>query len=257
MPDLETIDVQVCDFVAIVKLSRPPVNALSWTLRDECTRLFSELGERSDVRAVILTGAGSTFCAGADLKERPNSAEPGAYPIHNRHVRETFNSVLECSKPVIAAINGAAIGAGMVLASCCDILVAANTAWMSMPEVAVGLAGGARHVLRHFGQSDARLVMFTGRRITAPELLRMGVISASVPAGELLSTAQQIAAEIAANSPLAVRAMKSSFLLTEEMPLHSGYRYEQSRSTELAKGEEHAEARSAFAEKRPARFNSE
>jgi enoyl-CoA hydratase len=224
-------------------------------LRNECTRLFSVLSERPDVRAIVLTGAGKFFSAGADLKERPDSADPGAYPIHNRHVRETFNSILECTKPVIAAINGPAIGAGLVVASCCDILLASDDAWVSMPEVSVGLAGGARHMLRHFGQSDVRLLMFTGRRIPAPELYRMGVISACVPSADLLPLAKTLAAEIALNSPSAVRAMKASFLLTEEMPLHSGYRYEQTRSTELSKGEEHAEARRAFSEKRPPRFD--
>jgi enoyl-CoA hydratase len=257
MRSFNTLETRISDFIAVVKLSRPPVNALNRELREECTRVFSELGERADVRAVILTGAGTNFSAGADLKERPNTDEPGAYAIHNRHVRETFNAILECTKPVIAAINGPAIGAGWVLASCCDILMAADTAWISMPEVAVGLAGGARHVLRHFGQSDARLLMFTGRRINAAELLRMGVVSASVPAQGLAASAHEVAAQIAANSPLAVRAMKSSFLLTEEMSLHSGYRYEQSRSTELAKGPEHAEAKAAFAEKRPARYTNE
>lgn len=257
MRSFNTLEIRISDFIAVVTLSRPPVNALNRELREECTRVFSELGERPDVRAVILTGAGTSFCAGADLKERPDTAEPGAYAIHNRHVRETFNTILECTKPVIAAINGAAIGAGWVLASCCDILLAADTAWISMPEVAVGLAGGARHVLRHFGQSDARLLMFTGRRIQAAELLRMGVISASVPAPELAAAAHRVAAEIAAHSPLAVRAMKRSFLLTEELPLHSGYRYEQSQTSELAKGAEHAEAKAAFAEKRPARYPDE
>ena len=134
------------------------------------------------MRAVVLTGEGKIFSAGADLKERPGlSEEAGAYPRHNRLVREGFNAVMECEKPIIAAINGAAIGAGCVLALCCDILIAAEGAFLAMTEVDVGLAGGVSHVRRFFRESDARLLIYTARRMHGPELYRMGVISACVP----------------------------------------------------------------------------
>ena len=161
---------------------------------------------------------------------------------------------MECEKPVVAAINGAAIGAGCVLALCCDILVASEDAFLSMTEVDVGLAGGVRHVLRHFGQSDARLMVYTARRITGPELHRMNVASVCVPGSELMGTALGIAREIAAKAPLAVRAAKRSFTLTEELPLHEGYRYEQSQTVALAGTEDTQEAQRAFAEKRAPAF---
>lgn len=247
----ECLTLDVADFVATVTLARPPVNAQNRRFREEIIAVFDALNDRTDVRAVVLTGAGKTFSAGADLKERPGLSEDvGAYPRHNRIVRESFNAVMECEKPVIAAINGAAIGAGCVLALCCDILVAAENAYLAMTEVDVGLAGGVSHVRRFFGESDARLLIYTARRISGAELYRMGVVSACVPADALLATAQGIAAEIASKSPLAVRAAKRSFNVTEELPLRDGYRFEQSQTIALASSEDTKEAQRAFVEKR-------
>lgn len=251
LTDLECFSVAVADHIATVTMRRPPVNAQNRQFRDEIIRIFDTMHDTPEVRAIILTGEGRTFSAGADLKERPGlSGEAGAYPRHNRLVRAAFDCVMECEKPVIAAINGAAIGAGCVLALSADILVAGEGAFLSMTEVDVGLAGGVRHVLRHFSQSDARLMIMTARRITGPELLRMNVVSACVPDAELLATATGIAREIAAKVPLAVRAAKRSFILTEDLPLHEGYRYEQSQTVALSTTEDTREAQRAFAEKR-------
>jgi enoyl-CoA hydratase len=253
----ECFKVEVADHVATVTLARPPVNAQNRRFREEITAIFDMLSDRTDVRAVVLTGDGKTFSAGADLKERPGLSEGiGAYPRHNRIVRESFNAVMECEKPVIAAINGAAIGAGCVLALCCDILIASEAAYFAMAEVDVGLAGGVSHVRRFFRESDARLLIYTARRITGLELYRMGVVSACVPADALLKTARGIAQEIAAKSPLAVRAAKRSFNVTEDMPLRDGYRFEQSQTVALASSKETKEAQRAFAEKRKPSFKS-
>jgi enoyl-CoA hydratase len=247
----ECLKVEVADFVATVRLARPPVNAQNRRLREEIIALFDALSDRADVRAVVLTGEGKTFSAGADLKERPGlSEEIGAYPRHNRIVRESFNAVMECEKPVIAAINGPAIGAGCVLALCCDILLASENAYLAMTEVDVGLAGGVSHVRRFFRESDARLLIYTARRMYGPDLYRMGVVSACVSADALLDAAQAIARDIAAKSPLAVRAAKRSFNVTESMALRDAYRFEQSQTVALASSEDTKEAQRAFAEKR-------
>jgi enoyl-CoA hydratase len=119
-----------------------------------------------------------------------------------------------------------------------------------MTEVDVGLAGGVSHVRRFFRESDARLMIYTARRIAGPELLRMGVVSACVAADQLLPTAHGIAAEIAAKSPSAVRAAKRSFNVTEDLPLRDAYRFEQSQTVALAASDETKEAQRAFAEKR-------
>ena len=248
---LERFRVELEAHVATVIITAPPVNAQDRRFREEIVRVFDVLHDTAEVRAVVLTGEGRAFSAGADLRERPNLAEePGGYPRHNRLVRASFDAVMECSKPVIAAVNGAAIGAGCVLALSCDILVVAEEAFLSMTEVDMGLAGGVRHVLRFFGQSDARMMIYTARRISGPELLRMNAASICVPRARLLEEATAVAREIAGKVPLAVQAAKRSFTLTEEMPLRDGYRYEQSQTVALARTEDTREAQRAFAEKR-------
>ena len=248
---LERFRVELEAHVATVTITAPPVNAQDRRFREEIVRVFDVLHDTAEVRAVVLTGEGRAFSAGADLRERPNLAEePGGYPRHNRLVRASFDAVMECSKPVIAAVNGAAIGAGCVLALSCDILVVAEEAFLSMTEVDMGLAGGVRHVLRFFGQSDARMMIYTARRISGPELLRMNAASICVPRARLLEEATAVAREIAGKVPLAVQAAKRSFTLTEEMPLRDGYRYEQSQTVALARTEDTREAQRAFAEKR-------
>ncbi len=251
LDDLQCFTLTIADNIATVTINRPPVNAQNGRFREEIIRIFDMLHDTPEVLAVVLTGAGRVFSAGADLKERPGlSGEPGAYPRHNRLVRAGFGCVMECEKPVICAINGAAIGAGCALALSADILIAGESAFLSMTEVDVGLAGGVKHVMRHFGQSDARLMIMTARRITGPELLRMNVVSACVPDAALLETAMGIAREIAGKVPLAVRAAKRSFNLVEDLPLHEGYRYEQSQTVALSTSEDTKEAQRAFAEKR-------
>jgi enoyl-CoA hydratase len=246
----ETLRLEVAEFVATVTLDRPPVNAMNRAMREEIVAVFDELHDREDVRAVVLTGAGKAFCAGADLKERSSIGGPGGYPAHNRLTRAVFDGLMECRKPVIAAVNGLGIGAGCVLALSTDIVTVAEDAYLAMTEVDVGLAGGVRHVMRHFSQSDARLMIFTARRITGPELLRMNAASLCLPRDELLPAAQGIAREIAGKAPLAVQAAKRSFQVTENLTIHDGYRFEQSQTVALAATEDTQEAWRAFAEKR-------
>ena len=250
LEDLTLFRIDVADGVATVIIDRPPVNAQNGIFREEVMRVFDVLHEAPDVRAIVLTGAGRTFSAGADLKDRPDASKPGAFPRHSRAVRGGFDCVMECAKPVIAAVNGAAIGAGCVLALVCDIILVAEDAFMAMTEVDVGLAGGVKHVLRHFGQSDARMFLMTARRLYGPDLLRMNVASGCYPKDELLPAAQAMAREIAGKVPLAVEAAKRAFTLNEYMPLHEGYRYEQTQTALLAKTEDTKEALAAFAEKR-------
>jgi len=251
LEQLERLRVDVNDHVATVTMAAPPVNAQDRLFREELVSTFDILGLDDQIRAIILTGDGKTFCAGADLKERPGIlAEQGGYSRHNRLVRASFDCVMECSKPVIAAVNGPAIGAGCVLALLCDILLVSENAFFAMAEVDYGLAGGVRHILRSFSPSDARLMIYTARRISGPELYRMNVASACVPSDGLLNEAHSIAEAIASKAPLAVAAAKRSFGLTEEMPLRDGYRFEQSQTAALADSEDTKEALAAFREKR-------
>lgn len=249
--DLETLTFEVEDGIAVVTFNRPPVNAQNKKLREEIVWVFDSISGRDDIRVAILTGSGSVFSAGADIKERASLVnEPGDYIRHNRITRESFFVMTDCAKPVIAAINGAAIGAGYAVAASCDILIASENAWVQMPELDRGLAGGAKFLAQHFSRSMSRLLFFTGRKIDANELYRLGVIDMLTSAEDLMPEAMKIAREIAAKSPLAIAKAKASFNTAESMPHRDGYRYEQTVTYELSKSEDALEARTAFLEKR-------
>ena len=253
LDNLQRLRINLEGHVATITLNAPPVNAQDRLLRDELIRAFDVLGTEVMVRAIVLTGEGRAFSAGADLSERASiEAEPGGYARHNRTVRTLFDVVMECPKPVIAAVNGAAVAAGCILALVCDILIVAEEAFFSMTEVDFGLAGGVRHVLRSFSPSDARLMIFTARRISGRELHRMNVASICVPRDQVVAEALKVAEEIAGKVPPAIVAAKRSFTLTEEMALRDGYRYEQSQTAALAATKDTQEALAAFGKKPPA-----
>jgi enoyl-CoA hydratase len=244
------VRLDVSDGVAVVTLDRPPVNALSREMRRRIVATFDEISARDDIRCAILTGNGKVFCAGADLKDRPDPETPGDFLEHNRITRETGNSIRECAKPVIAAVNGAALGAGLGLMAACDILYASEEATFGMPEINVGLAGGASMLRTLFGRSTARRMFFTGQRLTARELLDRNVLEDVLPAAELLPATVQLAKEIASKAPLAIIYAKRASNMVELMPQRDAYRFEQEFTMALAKTEDAREARMAFLEKR-------
>ena len=151
---------------------------------------------------------------------------------------------------MIGAINGAALGAGLAIVASCDILVAASTASVGLPEINVGLLGGGRHGMRLFSHSRLRRMMLTGMRVNGDELYRLGIVEASVPVEQLLDTALDLAREIASKSPLSVKLAKQTLNAIEEMSLRDGYRYEQDMTAAIAKTEDAKEARLAFLEER-------
>ncbi|OFV89997.1 MAG: enoyl-CoA hydratase [Acidobacteria bacterium RBG_16_68_9] len=253
--ELKNVELTIADFVATVVMNRPPVNAQNAALRQELTWVFDTIGDRDDVRVAILTGIGDVFSAGADVKERPGLVkEPGDYSRHNRITRECFFSIKECPKPVIAAVNGPAAGAGLALVVFCDIMLASENAWLSMPEIDVGLSGGARMLQEIFPKSKARRMFFTGCRVSAQELYRLGVIEACVPRARLMDEAMAIAREIASKSPLTMRYAKETANAVEDRSLRDAYRYEQNVTVALSKTEDAREAQAAFIEKRPPVF---
>jgi len=246
-----TLTLEIAERIATVTLNRPPVNAQNAEMRGEIIQLFDMLSDRDDVACIVLTGSGKTFSAGADIRERPNlGATPGAYGRHNRLVRECHYSIVECSKPVIAAINGPAMGAGLGLIMASDIWVASDNAFVSMPEINVGLAGGITFVRQFFGHSRTRRMFYTGMKVTAQEMYRLGMVEACVPAEQLLPYAMAIAREMASKSPIALRLAKEAARMTEVMPVRDAYRYEQGNTVALSKTEDAKEAQRAFLEKR-------
>jgi enoyl-CoA hydratase len=249
--ETETVKCRIADYIAVVTMDRPPVNAQNAQMNSDMALVFDTLSDRDDVRVAVLTGAGKCFSAGADIKDRAGKERaPGEAWQHNRRVREAFQAIVECQKPVIGAINGPALGAGLAVAASCDILVAAEEATLGLPEIGVGLLGGGRHAMRLFGHSRTRRMLFTGLRVDGKELYRLGVVEACVPGAQLMESAMGIAREIASKSPVAMRLAKHSLNTIAEMSLRDGYRFEQNMTVELGKTEDSKEAMRAFVEKR-------
>lgn len=251
MDDLTQLEVVIADHVATLTLNAPPVNALTRTLNDELTLALDRISELDEVRAVVLTGKGKVFCAGADLKGRAETIKgPGDMQAHSRRTRECFHAIRECAKPVIVAINGAALGSGVAMVASSDIIVASEKATLGLPEIDVGLMGGARHAMRLFGHSRLRRMALTGMRVDAAELLRLGIAEACTAPDDLMPVALEIARSIASKSPLATRMCKHTLNLIEDMSLRDGYRYEQDMTAAIGKTEDAKEAQAAFREKR-------
>jgi enoyl-CoA hydratase/carnithine racemase len=253
--DTETVKCRIADHIAVVTMDRPPVNAQNAQMNTDMALVFDRISDDDDVRVAILTGAGKCFSAGADIKDRAGKERaPGDAWQHNRRVREAFHAIVECQKPVIGAINGPALGAGLAVAASCDILLAAEEASLGLPEINVGLLGGGRHAMRLFGHSRTRRMLFTGLRVSGPELYRLGAVETCVPGTALMDAAMEIAAEIASKSPIAMRLAKHSLNTIEEMSLRDGYRFEQNMTVELGKTDDSREAMRAFVEKRKPKF---
>jgi enoyl-CoA hydratase len=256
----EYLDVDVTDLVATVTLRRPPVNALSAPMMREIARTFTGLGRSTSAVVAILTACGDrVFCGGADIREsdrRYNRREllpdesvadlvdPGEV------VRECLFSISGGGLPVIAAVNGAAVGAGVALVASCDVVVASSDATFGLPEIDVGVLGGGRHLQRLVGGFKAREMLFTGRRISASEMSQHGSISQVVAPGELAAAARSLALEMAGKSPLALRMAKQAMNRVEHLPLEEGYRLEQDYTARISRFDDAREARTAWLEKR-------
>lgn len=247
--------VEIADFVATVTMSNPPVNAQTDLTQEELIFAMDCLSDRDDVRVVVLTGEGRAFCAGVDIKARAGKVwAEGTRRRNQRSARESYHAVRECTKPVIGAINGAALGAGLAIVASCDILIASENAMVGLPEVTVGLMGGCRHAMQLFGRSNVRRMMMTGDRVDGAELYRRGVVEACVAPDELLPFAQAMARRIAAYSPLATQLAKQSLNTIEQLSLRDGYRYEQEMTIQLGRSDDTREAMAAFRDKRPPVF---
>jgi enoyl-CoA hydratase len=243
------IDLDITDKVALVTLNRPPVNALTLALYGELADLFSEIGNR-DIGCVVLIGAGSkAFCAGLDLKEFL-AAAVAEDPARAAIVRRMFAKVRHCALPVIAAVNGPALGAGCVLASVCDIRLAATRATFGMPEINVGRCGGTAHMGRHIPQGMLRKMFFTGDPVSAEEMYRIGFVQEVLDDAALMPRAMELAARIAGKAPLGLRRGKQALNQIEDLPVDEGYVIEQMHSTILMTTQDAREATRAIVEKR-------
>ena len=242
------------DGVAEITLNRPEaMNSVSTAMADELTRACTEIAAEPGVRVVVFSAAGErAFCAGADLKERAGMTD--ADILRQRHAfRATFGAVLALPQPAVAAVHGFALGGGCELALSCDLVVADATAVFGLPEVTVGLVpggGGTQLALRRLGPGRAADLVLTGRKIGVDEAERLGLVDRRVPAGQDGPAALELAAQIAANSPVAVRAAKRAIRHGWGVSLEAGLDVEDAAWRTAALSADRREGIAAFVEKR-------
>lgn len=239
--------------LAVVRLARPPVNAVNQEMYREITSLFEWLGAREDLSAVVLTGEGKHFCGGNDLEEF-KSLSPANSPTRMREVREAFWAIHDCPVPVVAAVHGVAVGTGLAIVASCDFAIAGAGAKLGVTEISVGVMGAAKHLARLVPQPMVRAMFFTGEPVAVEEIQRVGGLIEVVPADRLLDAALDWAQSITRHSPLAIRFAKRALNRIEWMELKSGYEYEQGLTGELSGSEDAKEALAAFFEHRQAQY---
>ncbi|KRC59748.1 MULTISPECIES: crotonase/enoyl-CoA hydratase family protein [unclassified Nocardioides] len=246
----DAVLLEVDDGIATITLNRPEVrNAIDLPTALAIAEALDEVDERGDVAVAILTGAGTTFCAGMDLKAFAATKER---PIHER--RGAFGIVRRpCDKPLIAAIEGNALGGGLEIALACDLVVATESSRLGLPEVKRGLvaaAGGVLRLPRRIPQAVALELIMTGEPLTAGQAKEWGLVNRVAPDGEALVVARELAAAINANAPLAVRAAKRIVVESADWTLDEGFDRQAAHTDPVRSSADAAEGARAFVEKR-------
>ncbi|QVQ28220.1 enoyl-CoA hydratase/isomerase family protein [Achromobacter deleyi] len=254
-----SLQLAVDDGVATLTLSRPEaMNAIDPETRAELRGAWARIAADDSIRAVILTGSGDkAFCTGSDLKKTMPPKESFAELTFGRSQSDHILAGMDIAQPIICAINGHAIGGGLELALACDIRIAAENASFGLSEVRLGSipgGGGTQRLPRTIGASSAMLLLLTGDRVDAQEALRLGLVSQVTAPQDLIKTATGIARRIAANAPLAVRAVKRLVREGMDMPLEGAIGLERYAFGLLRDTEDRIEGRRAFQEKRAPDF---
>jgi len=244
--------------VAVVTINRPKVlNALDSTTVDELRRAMLDLKGDNGVRAIVLTGAGEkSFVAGADINELAVQTPTGGreHALAGQHV---FDVIENLGKPVIAAINGFALGGGCELAMACTLRIAADSARLGQPEINLGLMpgyAGTQRLPRLVGKGKAMEMILTGAPIGADEAMRIGLVNRVVPAASLMTEARAWAAQLAAGAPIAMRYIINAVNKGVEMPFAEACQYEATLFGLVASTDDMREGTKAFLEKRKAVF---
>jgi len=250
--------IEIADGTAIVTINRPAaLNALTVEVLEELAAAFAELAQDASVACVILTGSGAkAFVAGADIAamQSLDAVSAGSFA---RLGHEVLNAIENFPKPVVAAVNGFALGGGCELAMACDIRIAAENARFGQPEVNLGVIpgfGGTLRLTRLVGKGRAKELIFTGDMINAQEAYRIGLANKVVAAEELLATAREMATKIASKAPIAVRFAKEAIDNGLEMDLDRAGRFESNLFGICFATVDQKEGMQAFLEKRPAKF---
>jgi enoyl-CoA hydratase len=243
------------DGVAVVTIDRPERrNALNLEVKSRIAEMVSELVADDTVRVIVLTGSGDYFVAGTDIAEMATMTPAQHVTLGTDHV---FNVMRRCPKPLIAALEGYALGGGCELALTCDMIIAGRSTKLGQPEIRVGImpgAGGTQHLLRTIGKYRASKIVLTGEPVAAPDALAMGLLSEMVEDGRALSRALELAKTIAAMPPLAVRAIKEVLQKGADAPLETALALERKAFVTLFGSIDQKEGMNAFLEKRKPKF---
>ncbi|TRY24891.1 enoyl-CoA hydratase [Brevibacillus sp. LEMMJ03] len=247
--------------VGVLTLNRPEVyNCLNLETLFTLRRLIAEIDADREIRAVIVTGAGEkAFCSGADLKERRTMTDLQVQ-LYIRTIRDTFSELERLPKPVIAAINGVALGGGTELALACDLRVISESAQMGLTETSLGIipgAGGTQRLPRLIGKGKAKELIFTARRVHAEEALAIGLVNRTAPPDQVMASALALAEEMAANAPLALAQAKFAIDYGMEADLATGLAMESSAYQVLIPTRDRLEGLEAFREKRKPVYRGE
>lgn len=243
------------DDIVVLKINRPEVrNALNIAVRMSLSAAAAQYAADAAIRCLVITGNEQAFVAGADIKEM---AEAGPVEVMARNVQKYWRTITDCPKPVIAAVEGFALGGGLELALCADIIVAGEGAKLGLPEVKLGIlpgGGGTQRLARLIGSKRALLLMLTGKIFGAPEALSMGVISEMAPTGKALERALEIAREIAAMPPISVQQIKEIVHAGLNAPLETALMMERKAFQLQFATRDQKEGMKAFLEKRKPTF---
>lgn len=241
--------------VALIRINRPEArNALNLEVRRLIAQHLTAYGEDKSVRCVILTGNEKSFAAGADIKEMANA---GSIEMLQRGIHKLWRATASCPKPVIAAVNGFALGGGCEIAMCCDIIIAGESARFGQPEVKIGIipgGGGTQRLPRAVGKYKAMRYLLTGDLFSAKEAYDMGLVSEVVPDAEVEKRAIAMAQQIAELPPLAIELTKDAVLRGMDSALEPGLALEAKSIQVLFSSEDQKEGMAAFIEKRKPNF---
>ncbi len=256
-----SILLQADEQLAILTINRPEVfNCLNLSALKDLRQAIQELSLSQEIRAVIVTGAGEkAFCSGADLKERKGMT-PVQVQEYIMMIRDTFTALERLNKPVIAAVNGLALGGGTELALACDIRILAEKSKMGLTETSLGIipgAGGTQRLTRLVGKGKAKELIFTARKVEAEEALEIGLANRIVKDNEVLEAAKEMARLIAANAPMALAQAKYAIDYGAEVDLATGLAIESNAYQVLIPTKDRLEGLQAFADKRKPIYTGE
>jgi enoyl-CoA hydratase/carnithine racemase len=258
MDAYKTIKLEKRQGIGYLTLNRPEVrNAINQEMIDETLDALCRIEKDAEIRVLIVTGAGKAFQAGADIAELKQMKPLDILRWNEGIVR--INAGLEkLPQPVIAAVNGAAMGGGLELALACTFRIVAESAKLGLPEVKLGIipgTGGTQRLPRLIGKGKAAEMILTGDAIDATEAYRIGLANRIAPDGETLKFAEELAARIMANAPVAVEMAKDSIEIGKDLPLEPAVQYSQKNCVTCFSTQDMQEGMSAFLEKRKPKFS--